>query len=160
MSRFRADHLTSIAKFMRSFDPEAQPTDFIPTTQDIRTVFKRLNEVVWKDSLPEPEFQVKRQRGAWAMCEGDDKKTIITTTDRFPNQHLFVVVVAHEMVHHCQWVRLGKMDHGKSFYEWRPALARYLIPLQHQSGRGNKIDWYHSRNFDWSKINPAWYDPA
>jgi hypothetical protein len=104
-----------------------------------------LNRYIFNNTLACPAFNIKRTRGYWGMCDGrfdkdgDFHTAQIILNYRFPHKAMFVATIAHEMVHQWQWEVLnpireqeGKpplMSHGPSFYQWRPALNKYYIPL-------------------------------
>ena len=69
----------------------------------------------------------------WAETEGDtvkDKRICnLEIYELFPNQQMFLWVVAHEMVHVYEWQIEGVMSHGLSFQKWKRPFARYGLPL-------------------------------
>jgi len=119
-----------------------------PTTQDATAIFTELNEMVFGSILDIPPIILKRLRKSWGWCYGETelrhgKQWPITIEIQlypyYPSAHVFVAILAHEMVHHWQWsvysverVALGKeplMSHGPSFYKWRSALEKHKILL-------------------------------
>jgi len=132
-----------LIKFVRK--DEMFAGEFRPTLDRAQEVYELINRYVFDNGLNPAKLHIKRTRGYWGMCHGDQNavgnfftKEIILT-NRFPNLSSFVAIMAHEMVHQFQWDVLSNerqsqgldpiMSHGPSFFAWREPLAEYDIPL-------------------------------
>ena len=135
--------MNKLAKFVRTPMFEGK---YDANEDDAVKTYHLLNKYVFDNVLDRPKFNIKRTRGYWGMCDGrmdilDERFFVeeITLSKKFTHKAMFVATIAHEMVHQWQWEVLnpirdqeGKpplMSHGPSFYQWRPALNKYYIPL-------------------------------
>lgn len=132
-----------LMKFVRK--DEMFAGEFKPTLDRGQEIYNLINHYIFDNGLDPAKLHIKRTRGYWGMCAGDQNangdfftKEIILT-NRFPNLSSFVAIMAHEMVHQFQWDILSNerqsqglgpiMSHGPSFFAWRKPLAEYNIPL-------------------------------
>lgn len=53
----------------------------------------------------------------WGFYE--DEEAYLVMNDIFPSKNLFLNVLAHEMIHACQYQQGQIVNHGKAFWEWR-----------------------------------------
>jgi hypothetical protein len=130
-------------KFVRK--DEMFAGEFKPTLEQGHEVYNLINRYVFDNGLDPAKLHIKRTRGYWGLCDGEQNangdyftKEIILA-NRFPSLSHFVAVVAHEMVHQFQWDILSNeredqglppiMSHGTSCFAWRSPLAEYTIPL-------------------------------
>ncbi len=122
---------------------------YLPTNNEIENLFNLINQSIFQNTLPSTDIIIKRSRGYYGWCKGD-----INSDNQFYTQHIrlinkyeniqqCVATLTHEMIHHWQWSiysnqRLEKglppskaaiMSHGPSFYQWKPILNKYKIPL-------------------------------
>lgn len=110
-------------KFQRLLKEHAQ-SEFESTVQDCRFWFDVLNKELFDEELPRVPFEFKWLRKCWAYYEyfprKPDMPEKIIMNKRYPSQKLFVECLAHEMVHHWQYMKLGwrKVDHGDEFLDW------------------------------------------
>jgi DNA-binding sugar fermentation-stimulating protein len=84
--------------------------------------FHIINTAAFKDELPTPDkIVVRKLNGKWGICEGSrkTKNCVITINSKIPNKTFFLATIAHEMVHHYQWVKTNDVNHGKTFKEWK-----------------------------------------
>ena len=132
-----------LIKFVRK--DEMFAGEFKPTLDRGQEIYNLINHYVFDNGLHPAKLNIKRTRGYWGMCDGEQNangdyftKEIILT-NRFPNLSSFVAIMAHEMVHQFQQDVLRNereaqglppiMGHGPSFFAWREPLAEYNIPL-------------------------------
>jgi hypothetical protein len=94
------------------------------TTEDCERWFDVLNEELFDNELPRVPFQFKWLRVCWAYYEyfprSSDSAEKIIMHKRYPSKRLFVECLAHEMIHHWQYQKLGwrKVDHAEEFLDW------------------------------------------
>jgi hypothetical protein len=61
---------------------------------------------------------------------------LLSITNRFPNERIFVEVLAHEMVHLYQFLHssprfsFDAVSHGKSFHAWKPMFEKCGLRLR------------------------------
>ena len=98
--------------------------EYATTKEDCDKWFDILNEELFNSELPKLVFGFKRLRVCWAYYEyfprTPEKALTIILCKTYPSKKLFVECLAHEMVHHWQYVSLGwrKVDHGNEFKTW------------------------------------------
>jgi hypothetical protein len=105
---------------------EAKPKgiEYDTTLEDCRKWFDILNEELFDNSLSHVPFGFKWLRVCWAYYEyfpkTHERGESIIMHKRYPSQRLFVECLAHEMIHHWQYMNLGwrKVDHAEEFLDW------------------------------------------
>ena len=105
---------------------------FKPTIADCREIFRNINRNVFNDELSMPKFRLVTSADFWGECAGsldDSGLCTIKLNKIFPSKRLFIVTMAHEMVHQWEWLNYESMSHGKTFFVWRNELKKYNIPL-------------------------------
>ena len=109
-----------------------QDARFRPTIADCREIFRNINRNVFNEELKMPNFRLVYSGDFWGECRGDEfntEKCTIKINKSFPSKRLFIVTLAHEMVHQWEWLVYEEMTHGKNFFVWRDELKKYNIPL-------------------------------
>jgi len=107
------------------------------TLRDCRKWFKIINEEVFRSSLiPINQYKICQCKGFHGKYQAyyDDEKddwtySVITLNKKFKTKKLFVEVLAHEMVHHHQFLFGNPLGHGPSFYKWQPKLNKKGLSL-------------------------------
>lgn len=100
------------------------------TLADCKKWFRIINEELFEGTLPQVSFQFKWLRVCWAYYEyfprKPDKTESIIMHNEYPSHRLFVEVLAHEMVHHWQYINSGwkNVDHGDEFKNWSKKAKR------------------------------------
>lgn len=95
------------------------------TLEDCRLWFNVLNRELFDNSLPlVDEIDIRWRRGAHAWYDYDEAKPGYGTcrllmNKRYKSKQFFVEVLAHEMIHHYQYIYNEEMGHGSSFFKWR-----------------------------------------
>jgi hypothetical protein len=103
---------------------EHERIEYESTVEDCQFWFDVLNSELFNKELPRVPFRFKRLRKCWAYYEYFPRKPNISEkiimNERYPSHKLFVECLAHEMVHHWQYMKLGwrKVDHGDEFQDW------------------------------------------
>ena len=88
---------------------------FTPTETVVWYWWHVVNKAVFNNELPHPIITVRKLRGAWGNCNGQN----ITISTTITNRHLFIATIAHEMCHQYLYQTLGKLNHGESFLKWK-----------------------------------------
>ena len=101
----------------------------MPSLYYVKHAFHALNHCVFDNILTTPKFTVRRLRGNYGYCHGNDNECRIELSIRFPSSRLFMEVLAHEMIHQFQWEQLAMMDHGVTFNDMRPLFLPYDIAV-------------------------------
>jgi hypothetical protein len=99
---------------------------YITTPEDCQKWFKILNREIFYNTLVTPsEIDIRWRRGAYAyydaIIDTEDSTyihTILCMNKKYKSKKFFVEVLAHELVHHYQFLTEGKADHGKTFMAW------------------------------------------
>lgn len=87
--------------------------------------FRILNRHLFNNTLPPvDEIDIRWRRTAHAWYDYDDSKpgygtTRLLLSKRYKSKQFFVEVLAHEMVHHYQYIYNETVGHGSSFLKWR-----------------------------------------
>jgi hypothetical protein len=99
--------------------------EYETTLEDCRLWFNVLNRELFNNSLPQlDEIDIRWRRKAHAWYDYDEARPGYGTSrllmnKRYKSKQFFVEVLAHEMVHHYQYVYNEEMGHGSSFLKWR-----------------------------------------
>lgn len=112
---------TKLAKLMES---EAI-LNYETNLEDTLTWFRILNRDLFNNTLPPVDkIDIRWRRTAHAWYDYDESKpgtgsTKLLLSKRYRSKQFFVEVLAHEMVHHYQYVYNETVGHGLSFMKWR-----------------------------------------
>ena len=112
---------SKLAKLLETNDPYEYDT----TIEDCENWFRILNRELFDNSLPQiHEIDIRWRRGAHAWYDYDETKpgtgaSKLLMNKRYKSKQFFVEVLAHEMVHHYQYIYNEEMGHGSSFLKWR-----------------------------------------
>jgi hypothetical protein len=99
--------------------------EYETTVEDCQRWFNILNRELFDSSLPQiDEIDIRWRRGAHAWYDYDERLpgqgiTKLLMSRRYKSKQFFVEVLAHEMVHHYQYIYNEDMGHGSSFLKWR-----------------------------------------
>lgn len=113
---------SQLSKIMKSDDNTAYHT----TVEDCMTWFRIINNEVFNNSLPPlNEIDIRWRRGAYAYYESwidtddpDYRYSKLCMNKRYKSKKFFVEVLAHELVHHYQFINEKRIDHGDTFLCW------------------------------------------
>ncbi len=100
-------------------------SEFEVEQDDLDYWFNVINEEIFEGDCPSPHLMlVKRQRGSWGyvkQAEFDGKHWVaLFMSPKFPTLAAFIQILAHEMIHVWQFMKLGDTgSHNKHFYSWR-----------------------------------------
>lgn len=117
----RRNHRTKLEKVMN----ESCELVYETTIEDCQRWFNILNRELFNCSLPPiDEIDIRWRRRAHAWYDYDDRYpgtgiTRLLMSKRYKSKKFFVEVLAHEMVHHYQYIYNEDMGHGSSFFKWR-----------------------------------------
>lgn len=112
---------SKLAKLLETNDRYEYET----TVEDCQEWFNILNRELFNNTLPNiHEIDIRWRRGAHAWYDYDEKKPGTGTSKllmnkRYTSKQFFVEVLAHEMVHHYQYINNEEVGHGSSFLKWR-----------------------------------------
>jgi len=99
--------------------------EYETTVEDCQKWFNILNRELFNNSLPPVnEIDIRWRRGAHAWYDYDEDHpgegtSKLLMNKRYKSKQFFVEVLAHEMVHHYQYIYSEEMGHGSSFLKWR-----------------------------------------
>lgn len=113
---------SQLAKVMQSSDNSPYQT----TAEDCKTWFNIINREIFEGQLSLPdEIDIRWRRGTYAYYESwidtddpDYQYTKLCMNKRYKSKKFFVEVLAHELVHHYQFLTQRKVTHGDTFIEW------------------------------------------
>lgn len=99
--------------------------EYETTVEDCHMWFNVLNRELFDNSLPridEVDIRWRRKAHAWydydANRPGEGTARLLMNK-RYKSKQFFIEVLAHEMVHHYQYIYNEEMGHGSSFFKWR-----------------------------------------
>ena len=102
-----------------------EPYEYDTTIEDCQKWFNVLNRELFDKSLPQVhEIDIRWRRGAHAWYDYDERMSgqgisKLLMNKRYKSKQFFIEVLAHEMVHHYQYIYNEEMGHGSSFFKWR-----------------------------------------
>jgi hypothetical protein len=103
---------------------EKEHYEYETTVEDCQKWFNILNRELFDNSLPKvDDIDIRWRRGAYAWYDYDETKpgtgeVRLLMNKRYKSKQFFVEVLAHEMVHHYQYIYNEEMGHGSSFFKW------------------------------------------
>lgn len=109
--------------------------EYETTVEDCQRWFNILNRELFDNSLPPvDEIDIRWRRGAHAWYDYDQKNpgqgtAKLLMNKRYKSKQFFVEVLAHEMVHHYQYIYNEEMGHGSSFVKWRDKFNKKGLTL-------------------------------
>ena len=112
---------TKLAKLLES----EETYEYETTLRDAKEWFNILNRLLFKNKLPPFDvIDIRWRRTAHAWYDYDDTRpgygtTKLLLSKRYKSKQFFVEVLAHEMVHHYQYIYNETVGHGSSFLKWR-----------------------------------------
>lgn len=105
-----------LAKLLETHDHYEYET----TIEDCQQWFNILNREVFDNSLPPvDQIDIRWRRKAYAYYAYDETGVELHMNKKYKSKQFFVEVLAHEMVHHYQYMNGERMGHGPSFTKWR-----------------------------------------
>ena len=116
---------------------EGRDEQYITTLEDCQKWFRILNRELFQNTLTPPdEVDIRWRRGAYAYYEAiidtDDDDYLYTRlcmNKRYKSKKFFVEVLAHELVHHYQFLTERKATHGETFAAWTDAFNKKGLRL-------------------------------
>ena len=128
---------------MEDYRPGPGWGKYYPTVEEVNKWVRVINREVFGGKLPKfSKVEVRRRRGIWADCTGEEddrgKKSVTLSINNKVRckQHL-IEVIAHELVHHWEYTKYGTMAHTEKFKSWAPRLKEFKIPLNNYTEVGN-----------------------
>lgn len=109
--------------------------EYETTIEDCQKWFNILNRELFNESLPPvDEIDIRWRRRAYAWYDYDESKPGYGTArllmnKRYKSKQFFVEVLAHEMIHHYQYIYNEEMGHGSSFMKWRDKFNKKGLSL-------------------------------
>lgn len=108
-----------------------------PTLEECKRWFNILNRELFKNELPPVDtidIRWRRKAYAYYISQDDDKdpnwkRTGIYMNKRYASKKFFVEVLAHEMVHHWQFINGLPTNHGEVFQDWDAKLKKKGIKI-------------------------------
>lgn len=130
-----------ITKLMSSnVELEDSSSLYYPSLKEAKFYFNLLNRYLFQNKLTSGKIKVAKLRGCWGWFVGHENEFEIVMTDKYPSIKVFIMGLAHEMVHQYQWEILGaekikegkipNINHGPAFYAWKKNLSKFNIPLK------------------------------
>ena len=96
--------------------------------------WRLLNEAVFNGILPIPTKVHCRNfhDGSFGWCKVHKRSPRVEYGIRreLDTRFTFMEILAHEMVHHYEWITYKKVSHGKNFFSWEHILMTTVgLPL-------------------------------
>lgn len=127
------------SKLVRTLNDNPQKVRHVPTIAETKLWFRIINREIFDNALGDFEhIEIRRRHGAWGECIGyieKDKRWCHLSLNHYMiSKKHFINVVGHEMVHLYQWTVGHEMNHGQSFFEWKPKFAKFKMVLNESQG--------------------------
>lgn len=105
---------------------------YIPSLHSVKKYSRLLNEELFKGKLsPINYIDIRRRQKKWAeYIVTKDGHTLLQITNRFHSKKHFIEVLAHELVHHWQYLNNEPLDHKDTFTCWKPKFKRKGLALE------------------------------
>lgn len=109
--------------------------EYETTIEECHEWFNVLNRDIFNNALPPvDEIDIRWRRRAYAYYYYDESKpgtglTKLLMSKRYKSKQFFVEVLAHEMVHHYQYINNEEMGHGPSFFKWKSTFEKKGLKL-------------------------------
>lgn len=105
--------------------------------EDCEEWFRVLNRELFNNSLPDIDYvDIRWRRKAFGYYEyitdtkdPNYKLSVLNMNKRYKSKKFFVEVLAHEMVHHYQFMNDEPMGHGPSFEKWSDKFSKKGLKL-------------------------------
>jgi hypothetical protein len=112
---------------------------FEPSKNDYREWFAILNDEIFSGEfsfIPKIDIRFRRKNHAYYQYEDkrfDPKESMFLLDKRYKTKKMFVEILAHELVHHYQYMNGFEVDHGKSFFKWKKIINKKGLALAQES---------------------------
>lgn len=111
-------------------------TPYCPTISDCYRWTEILNQIIFGGKVAKyRKIIVRRLHNQWAYCHYGKspvrqiKQCDLVIHNRFPSFSAFYSILAHELIHLCEYYETEQIAHGKFFYSHREMLANIGIRL-------------------------------
>lgn len=126
-----------LQSLMAAADPATSRREYRTTREDVELWIGILNEELFGGSLTTPiEIDIRKRRLSYAYYEYEPKRrrkkdrwSRLCMSVRYSSEKFFVEVLAHELVHHYQYIKMQPMGHGPSFMAWRTLFRKKGLNL-------------------------------
>ena len=94
------------------------------TKEDCVKWSRIINREIFNNQLTDIDnIEIGWRRKCWAYCvcevdEEGDKYIKLAMNKKYPTKLFFVEVLAHELIHHYQFLNDEPLGHGSSFSDW------------------------------------------
>jgi hypothetical protein len=119
------------------FTDDINDVCYVTSIEDCEEWFHILNEEIFDCKLPVIDYvDIRWRRKAWAYYQyitdnndADYKESVLCMNKKYTNKKFFVEVLAHELIHHHQFIFDEPMGHGPSFMKWMKAFNQKGLKL-------------------------------
>lgn len=102
---------------------------YTTTIEDCQKWFRILNKEVFKNKLPqvgEIDIRWRRKALAWYVPQKNGR---LEMDKRYRSKRFFVQVLAHELIHHYQYMNGHTVAHNEEFFKWRKKFNKKGLKL-------------------------------
>jgi hypothetical protein len=108
---------------------------FEPCLKDCVKWFNILNREIFNKKLKIIEFDIRERKNNHAYYDYEERElykrdSIFLMNNRYETKKLFVEILAHEMIHHYQYLYEGRVTHGQTFWSWQSIFNRNNLALK------------------------------
>ena len=120
--------LSKLEKLMTETNCKTSSKDeYVTTLQDCKKWIRILNKELFKGSLKRlDEIDIRRRRMCYAyylyypITKDDEfRYSKLCMANKYVSEKFFVEILAHELIHHYQYINEQPMGHGPSLMEWK-----------------------------------------
>jgi len=130
--------LSKLEKLMTQTNHKSSSKEkYVTTIDDCKKWIRILNKELFEGSLTRlDEIDIRRRRMCYAyyhyypIKKGDDLRySRLCMSNKYTSEKFFVEILAHELIHHYQYINEQPMGHGPSFMLWKESFNKKGINL-------------------------------
>lgn len=123
--------------------------EYMTTLQDTKKWIRILNKEIFDGSLSKlDEIDIRRRRMCYAyylyypITKDDEfRYSKLCMANKYVSEKFFVEILAHELIHHYQYINEQPMGHGPSFMKWKEIFNKKglnLVKMYYQKPKKSK----------------------
>lgn len=130
--------LTKLEKLMSQTNCQTSSKDvYVTTEEECRKWIKILNRELFNGSLTKlDEIDIRRRKMCYAYYlyypikkDDDFRYSKLCMNKKYVSEKFFVEILAHELIHHYQYINEQPLGHGPTFMEWKELFNKKGINL-------------------------------
>lgn len=115
----------------------SEKEEYVTTLQDCKKWIRILNKEIFKGSLTKlDEIDIRRRKMCYAyylyypITKNDEfRYSKLCMNRKYVSEKFFVEILAHELIHHYQYINEQPLGHGPSFMSWKEVFNKKGLNL-------------------------------